>query len=380
MNDYRKIARNLYNLTKLILNLYKKLADLEINNQQDTDEYANIFRKLKCALAEEYNIYEALKENSDIAYELFDIFFPDGMPRIAEELEMIKGHNKDILIRLRIAENLNDVVLEEDFVEEKLSDFISKAKEDAKIKTVDIEELSEEERKKLEDIEDIDCFDEDGEIDVNRISEEVFEKLFDYFINDDFESEMQKEFLKEIEFDRAIEKDILCTILKVIKMYIDKGKDKDSLIDFKTKLIFVFPELENLMLENNMKIPEELVWTSFMVGNSQGNDTKQIKIMIEYYYILDMIDSALRAYNNANNIKDLDLRKEKILYTEILFRSSMMFINSEYATFIMDFIDKKYSNLAYELDINDSLNRVFTSRIDDTSIPYILSLDGKFKR
>ena len=380
MSDYRKIARNLYNLTKLILNLYKKLADLEINNQQDTDEYANIFRKLKCALAEEYNIYEALKENSDIAYELFDIFFPDGMPRIAEELEMIKGHNKDILIRLRIAENLNDVLLEEDFVEEKLSDFISKAKEDAKIKTVDIEELSEEERKKLEDIEDIDCFDEDGEIDVNRISEEVFEKLFDYFINDDFESEMQKEFLKEIEFDRAIEKDILCTILKVIKMYIDKGKDKDSLIDFKTKLIFVFPELENLMLENNMKIPEELVWTSFMVGNSQGNDTKQIKIMIEYYYILDMIDSALRAYNNANNIKDLDLRNEKILYTEILFRSSMMFINSEYATFIMDFIDKKYSNLAYELDINDSLNRVFTSRIDDTSIPYILSLDEKFKR
>ena len=76
----------------------------------------------------------------------------------------------------------------------------------------------------------------------------------------------------------------------------------------------------------------------------------------------------------------MDLRKEKILYTEILFRSSMMFINSEYATFIMDFIDKKYSNLAYELDINDSLNRVFTSRIDDTSIPYILSLDGKFKR
>ena len=201
MSDYRKIARNLYNLTKLILNLYKKLADLEINNQQDTDEYANVFHKLKCALAEEYNIYEALKENSDIAYELFDIFFPNGMPRIAEELEMIKGHNKDILIRLRIAENLNDVVLEEDFVEEKLSDYISKAKEDAKIQTVDIEELSEEERKKLEDIEDIDCFDEDGEIDVNRISEEVFEKLFDYFINDDFESEMQKEFLKEVEFD-----------------------------------------------------------------------------------------------------------------------------------------------------------------------------------
>ena len=380
MNDYRKIARNIYNLTKLILNLYKKLADLEINNQQDTDEYANIFRKLKCALAEEYNIFEALKENSDIAYELFDIFFPDGMPRIVEELEMIKGHNKDILIKLRIGENLNDVVLEEDYVEERLTDYISKAKDEVKIKTVDVNELSEDERKKLEDIEDVDCFDEDGEVNVQKISEEVFEKLFGYFVNDDFQSEMQKEFLKEIEFDRAIEKDILCTILKVIKMYIDNGKYKRALIDFKTKLIFVFPELENLILENNMKIPDELVWTSFMVGNSQGSNTEQIKIMIEYYYILDMIDSALRAYNNANNIKDLAVRKEKILYTEILFRSSMMFVNSEYATFIMDFIDKKYSNLAYELDINDSLNRVFINRINDINIPHVLSLDEKFKR
>lgn len=342
MKYYKFLASRLTILSSKVLECYKKIAEYEANGQaQAIPEVINEARRI---IVKENQIYDSLKDNTKLAKEINDLLFPQGELFLPDELEFVKGQYESDLILIRVGRRLSDILLSTPFEEDEIEAFNS----------INFDNL-------YEDI---------GNPD--DTPQELGEKAED--------EDIEEEFSKEAQLILAIEDDIIRTILVMLNSYMQYEANADIkpvLAKLKAYLALIYPDIERFLLDNSFEAPNFLVWTSYITGNSQAAPSSLIKSIINDY-IVDIISNQLDAYYNAVDETEPDIKKVKIVFTEIVLRSCMIFFNDQEIETIRKRSEEDLNKLAIEPDINASLNMVFKNRKVDSSLPYILNLDPNF--
>ena len=331
--DYENLKK-LFFITQKIKWAYDNLAALEIANKKDTEEFVKWTDYLHALLELEEQIYIIIGKNPKKISDMLDYI-----------LESDPYNITDVLI-----------CLNNDSVEEILKNRVS-ARFDYLLNTVPFSEEDE----YFEDEEDIEDY-------VELLGEETIE-------------EMEEDFFYQANVDLMMEQDVINTILKMLKNYIDNPyykKIKDYLIKFKYKLAFSFKFVEKDFLTNNFTINDTLFWQTKMYTDTKdknGNeDLKESKnshaedlLYEQYGYLLEMF------YNSLNNKKEyaqaimieIFIRTGLILADELVAGSFILMMESE-----IEYLEK--CNVHNDL-AKDFIFKAFSHIEEDKTLPNILS-------
>lgn len=118
MEEYTLVSRDYQWLKEVIKNtesiesIYKKLCELEINGQKDSEEYKNYLDYLKIALEVEDQIYSSSKIDFFRGNALFNYIVEDRLPeRTLTEKESLIAQDYDSRVLRRILGNLNKLIV-----------------------------------------------------------------------------------------------------------------------------------------------------------------------------------------------------------------------------------------------------------------------------
>ena len=285
--DYENLKK-LFFITKKIKWAYDNLADLEINNKKDTEEFTKWTNYLQTLIELEEQIYIIIGKNPQ---------------KISDLLDYILGSDPY---------NITDVLicLNNDSIEDILKNRVS-ARFDYLINTMPFSEEDE-------------YFEEDEEVDdvVELLDEEAILQI-------------ENDFFYQANVDLMMEQDIINTILKMIKNYLDNpyfSNVKDTLIKFKYNLAFAFKHVEKEFLTNNFTINDILYWQTKMytdIKDRTGNkDLKESKdshaedlLYEQYGYLLEMF------YTDLSNPKNYAYA----IMIEIFIRTGLILADKEVA-------------------------------------------------
>ena len=192
---------------------------------------------------------------------------------------------------------------------------------------------------------------------------------------------MEADFFYQANVDLMMEQDIINTILKMIKNYLDNpdfSNIKDALIKFKYKLAFAFKFVEKDFLTNNFTINDTLFWQTKMYTDTKAkNGNKDLKesknshaedlLYEQYGYLLEMFYTNLSNKENyAHAIMiEIFVRTGLILADEEVVGSFILMMESE-----IDYFEK---NNIQNKEVKDFIYNAFSHIEEDKCLPNILS-------
>lgn len=330
--DYKSLEK-LAKITQEILGCNNELCNLEIKNKKDTIVYQKLMKLLKELICNEQEIYTELSDNpKKITAMLFYIMdFKDY--DISEVLQVINAMPNSGMIKGRIAGRFECLLRTLEFGDEYEFD-------DEEYEEFNFDELPE-----IEDPE-----------------------------------ELERQFLYSEKLGLETERDILNTILKILKEYLDQEEYisiRNKLIQFKYRLSFLFKTVEEDFLASNFEINPNLFWGASSVVELHNGKNEDFHF-VSNGYAEDIL------YDQEENLMDLKLENlndienySKAVIAQIMIRACLLFVDDGRrdgfkSLFLSD----------YEFDngnpiLDGVVNNTFNKFEQDKELPLILSFKPK---
>jgi len=320
-NDINK----LYNISKLILNMYKKLIDLEKNNLKNSKDYILLLSNLKLILKREEEIYKELGNNIIVIAEILLKYFKNELFTTNSIIQNIRENKEEKMIFSKIIIKLNE-----------------------EINKINCSEM---------------LFEEDDIEEIEKIKKA--ENWFNY---------MEK-------LENTAEQDILKTIIKILNEYINSNhydNIKDKLIKFKYLLSYSFHFLEKDLIEHNFEIESNLYWNANLIIDIYQGNIKELETVYKSF-----AESLME--REGNNLIDL-IFEENLdeddyvngIISEIIIRACLLFIDNKSKEIFKEYLLKEVKRTEIENVIVESMiYNSFNYFENDKELAQILSFKKK---
>ncbi len=358
-----EIAKEFCRISVKLLKMYKRLSELEMLGQNDSHEYQSILENLNELFRQEALLASEISDDIPKAYEIAKTLFPHWFSCLPDELEFIKRQDENNLVLAHIGVILNNIIVNASLEDEEDESYEAENENDSSL------------QKMFDRLNDLYQYEKKHE---NSTHEEDDDFQEDSDLQE--EDDLEEEFAEDSDLEITIEDDIIQTVLTLLSRYILNEKNeniKRMLVNMKAYIAFVYPEISDELLKSGFKVRESLVWMSYIVGNTQSSSSKEVKSLI-LDYIIDIVGNQIDSYYDVIGQNDPELRKSYILFTEIVLRACIMFFNDIEVSRAKELYKEDIEAISLEADVKESLKRVFDSRQEDQSLPYVLSLDPKF--
>ena len=334
-NDDIEQLELLTKVTNGTYRLYKRLSELEINEEKDSDEYKRLLGYLNMAIDIEQNKYKAFDFYYNKAIAWNNYIYKHQLPGdFTPDMDSITDCDYEYLVQRRILSNLFDIVLSNcDKTKEALSSNIQDFMKDAGLKDL-------------------------------TVTDNIF---YGYW---------------------AIKKELTVDLYKaclfMLKNYIDEpvySNLKEALILTKYQIAFLSPRMEKALINDNFNLPHDLYFNSKFISDCFKQDEKFYQSLRDNYGI----NTCFKQISKLVEISDLDYNNPTMLSHVILLqcflRASFLFMdedsiedtNSSFHNFIKDsqYLDRHAIDKISVSLINDCYNKVK----EDKSKVRILSLN-----
>ena len=312
-NDNLKKLNILIIISNTIMQIYLQLSKLEYKENKNNPEYYNLVNILKSFLEVEEKIYQKIDKKIEIIDEMIYnlLIYKDN--NLAINLEYLKNNDHENLIKARIANRLDQIIIDNNLYYDDFEPEI----------TID-EFINEEDEENLYSEYGEFDFDEDKDVEED---EEIIEN----------ESTLNyKNFLQN-----AVMKDVINTIMWLLNEYINAEEYKDIknyLLNFKYLISFTYENIDKDLIDNNFEIYKELYLSAefFQDLNGEMFDLNFIK----NEQSLDLLD------NHGEDLIELYYKEidewqyVKAIMNSIITRAGLIFADSEitkdYKNFILN--------------------------------------------
>ena len=231
-NEQYVFIKKLFQITRTILEDYDRLHNLEINGRKNSSEYDATLESLKFNLHLEEEMYEEIEEDVEFIYLLEEYVAPGYIPSLEGELEIIKSENKDDIVKLRILGRIGNIINKEII---SADHFLGR----------------------------FDSSDDESPFDIEDQLDELPDEI----------DMIAKSYQGLKELDISIEKDLVNAILYILNIYINDpqySKYKDRLLKMKYNIAFIYRNVEDYLVENNMEINPTLYIESKLTLDING--------------------------------------------------------------------------------------------------------------
>lgn len=334
-----ELLKQIIIVSRNIKELYDDLADLEIHNQKNTDNYKELYKTLKYHIERENELYNKLKKNPDALYKFqnFLNFSINGSPN--DNLNMFKMLSKSDLMKIRIVNNVDDLILKYELYE-------------------------------------------DEEFDVN---DDYYEddKSDNHEENDD-DYEEEKEIIRNVKRDLALEvsleNDISSTIFAILDKLIHDEKYQtilNSLIEFKYNYSYISETLEHSMLSNNFEISKELYLSTYFTAMLQSRNSTDTQYFINSY-VNKIVETQLKNIHYLFEDTDDLTRQPDIVLSLVILRAVRIFADIENLEKINENIKLSFlTECEDSLLLKQILDVVNSTYYQDREIPKVVILKRK---
>lgn len=318
-SDY-ELLKKLLKITKKIKLKYNELYNLELSSKKDSEEYNKLLKSLKYYIQMEDKLYEIIGTDINRLFLFYDYLCPNGDNDYEEEIEILKNSDENNIFKERIACKILELILGYSFDEEK------------------------------------------DEID----------------LEDDEKEQYDQEYKEYALIELSVQEDISNSILVMIEKYAKNEKYDfalDMLIKFKYNFLFMYKNIENTALKNNLDINIDLYLKSIFLTDIYRKNKEDTLITLNDY-IDDLCKMEMQELMRLiREVKDENYRRKELVLTALLLRTSIMFMDSIKVNNIKNTLElESLLNMYDNAIVNEILTDIYIENNKDKEIPKILSL------